>query len=93
MHALHARTQTHAGPLICLPLVPAPQRLHRFEVWVTRAADGKTGKAYVGEMTEEKSIELASKLASEGFVFGVSCHGSSSLSLSLLFLRMARLVS
>ena len=26
----------------------------------------------MGDMTEAKSIELASKIASEGFVFGVS---------------------
>jgi hypothetical protein len=46
--------------------------MHRFEIWISRAADGKTGKAFVGDMTEDKSIELASKLASEGFVFAVS---------------------
>ena len=50
------------------------QRLHRIEVWITRSADGKTGKAFVGDMTEEKSIEMASKLVSEGFVFTVSAH-------------------
>lgn len=48
------------------------QRLHRLEVVISRGAEGKTGKAFVGDMTEEKSLELASKLASEGFVFGVS---------------------
>ena len=48
------------------------QKFHRIEVWITRSADGKTGRAFVGDMTEEKSIEMASKLVSEGFVFGAS---------------------
>jgi hypothetical protein len=47
------------------------QRLHRVEVTVARRADGKEGKAFIGEMTEERGVELASKLASEGFVFAV----------------------
>ena len=42
---------------------------------ITRAAEGKTGRSFVGDMTEEKSLEMASKLASEGFVFGVSAGG------------------
>lgn len=46
--------------------------MHRWEVFITRSAEGKSGKAFIGAMTEDKSIELASKLASEGFVFGVS---------------------
>lgn len=49
-----------------------PQVMHRWEVFITRSAEGKSGKAFIGAMTEDKSIELASKLASEGFVFGVS---------------------
>ncbi len=48
------------------------QRMHRMEVWINRRADGKTGRAFVGDLTEEKSVEMASKLASEGFVFAVS---------------------
>lgn len=47
------------------------QRLHRVEVTVARRADGKEGRAFIGEMTEERGVELASKLASEGFVFAV----------------------
>lgn len=47
------------------------RRLHRAEVTVSRRADGKVGKAFIGEMTEERGVELASKLASEGFVFTV----------------------
>ncbi|KAG1674575.1 hypothetical protein FOA52_001824 [Chlamydomonas sp. UWO 241] len=51
--------------------IAAAQRLHRFEVWVTRAVDGKTGRTFVPDMTEERSIELAGKVAAEGFVFTV----------------------
>lgn len=52
-------------------MIGQPQSLHQIEVWLTRSADGKTGKAFVGKMSEEKSIELASKFVSEGFVFAV----------------------
>lgn len=48
------------------------QRVHGFEVMITRKAEGKTGKAFIGNMTEEKSVELASKIASESFLFVVS---------------------
>lgn len=47
------------------------QRIHGFEVMVTRKAEGKEGKAFIGSMTEEKSVELASKIASESFLFAV----------------------
>ncbi|KAF8067202.1 hypothetical protein HT031_002249 [Scenedesmus sp. PABB004] len=43
--------------------------MHRFEVMLGRKAEGKTGRAFIGDMTEEKSVELASKLASESFLF------------------------
>jgi hypothetical protein len=46
--------------------------MHRWEVGVSRRAEGKQGRAFIGDMTEEKSVELASKLASEGFIFVVS---------------------
>ncbi|GBF91036.1 hypothetical protein Rsub_03891 [Raphidocelis subcapitata] len=42
---------------------------HRMEVAITRRAEGREGKAFIGSMTEEKSVELASKIASEAFVF------------------------
>lgn len=45
------------------------QRVHRFEIMLTRKAEGRTGQAFIGSMTEEKSVELASKLASESFLF------------------------
>lgn len=63
----------------------ALQRVHKFEVMVTRKAEGKTGKAFIGNMTEEKSVELASKIASESFLFVVSkanCPGVSHLLLA-----------
>ncbi len=40
--------------------------MHRLEVMITRRAEGKMGKTFVGDMTEEKSLELASKLAGKG---------------------------
>lgn len=45
------------------------QAIHRAEVRLTRGAEGKEGKAFVGEMTEDKALELASKIVSEGFVY------------------------
>ncbi len=48
------------------------QRVHGFEIMLTRKAEGRTGQAFIGSMTEEKSVELASKLASESFLFLVS---------------------
>lgn len=56
-------------------LFPAPclQRLHRLEVTINRGAEGKAGgRVFVGDMTEEKAVQLASKVASEGFVYFVS---------------------
>eukprot|EP00192_Tetraselmis_astigmatica_P014898 CAMPEP_0117668298 /NCGR_PEP_ID=MMETSP0804-20121206/11467_1 /TAXON_ID=1074897 /ORGANISM="Tetraselmis astigmatica, Strain CCMP880" /LENGTH=175 /DNA_ID=CAMNT_0005476165 /DNA_START=252 /DNA_END=779 /DNA_ORIENTATION=+ len=52
-------------------LINMAQTMHRVEVRITRGAEGKEGKAFVGQMTEEKAMELASKLVSEGFVFSV----------------------
>lgn len=48
---------------------------HRMEIGITRRAEGREGKAFIGSMTEEKSVELASKIASEGFVFAVGAGG------------------
>lgn len=50
------------------------QRIHGFEVQVTRKAEGKEGRAFIGAMTEEKSVELASKIASESFLFAVGAR-------------------
>ena len=38
---------------------------------MSRRAEGKEGRAFVGDMTDERSVEMASKLASEAFVFTV----------------------
>eukprot|EP00803_Ostreobium_quekettii_P005929 evm.model.scf_2055.1 EVM.evm.TU.scf_2055.1 scf_2055:1252-2799(+) len=51
--------------------IKVAQLIHKTEVWITRGAEGKEGKAFVGAITEEKGMELASKLVSEGFVFTV----------------------
>jgi hypothetical protein len=39
---------------------------------ILRGAEGKFSKAFIADMTEEKSLEYASKVASEGFVLAVS---------------------
>lgn len=46
--------------------------MHKVEVGISRAAEGKVGKFFVGNMSDERALELASKVVSEGFVFGVS---------------------
>lgn len=38
---------------------------------ISRRADEKQGKAFIGAMTDEASVELASKIVSESFVFVV----------------------
>ena len=80
--ARRARAQVHAytsSPRA--PGLPAsPQWLHRMEVGITRGAEGKTGRAFVANMTEEKAVELASKVASEGFIYGVSWRQHSACS-------------
>jgi len=58
-------------PIFHRPLPPL-QRLHRLEVTVDRGAAGASGKAFVGDLTEEKAVELAGKVASEGFVWATA---------------------
>ena len=75
-HAINASQVSNMSPVnawlaLTMPSTPPSQTLHQIEVWLTRSADGKTGKAFIGKMSEEKSIELASKFVSEGFVFAV----------------------
>ena len=48
------------------------QVLHRLEVRVNRGAEGKTGKVFVGNLSEENALELAGKVISESFVWLVS---------------------
>ncbi len=81
-----ALNQLHlALPMLNLPILPTLlQWLHRLEVGITRGAEGKTGRAFVGDMSEEKAMELASKVASEGFLYGVR-----RVMLSLQFFGMA----
>ena len=42
------------------------------EVTITRMSEGKTSRLFVGNMSDDKAMELASKIASEGFIFSVS---------------------
>lgn len=46
--------------------------MHKIEVGISRSAEGKVGKFFVGNMSDERALELASKVVSEGFVFSVS---------------------
>ena len=63
---------TSLGPAVLnCPLRP-PQVMHRLEILISRRAEGKTGRAFIGAMTEEMSVQMASKLASEGFIFMAS---------------------
>lgn len=48
------------------------QALHALEVTISRGAEGKTGRAFVGTLTEERALESAGKIASESFIFAVS---------------------
>ena len=41
------------------------------EVFITRGAAGKESKAFVGRISDEKALEMATRLVSEGFVFSV----------------------
>eukprot|EP01024_Parvocaulis_polyphysoides_P075163 TRINITY_DN9707_c0_g2_i1.p6 TRINITY_DN9707_c0_g2~~TRINITY_DN9707_c0_g2_i1.p6 ORF type:complete len:170 (-),score=14.60 TRINITY_DN9707_c0_g2_i1:1526-2035(-) len=52
-------------------VIEIAQRLHRLEVAISRGAEGKTGKVFVANIKEEKAVELASKVVSEGFIFTI----------------------
>lgn len=52
-------------------VVSMAQWIHQMDVGINRGAEGKTGKAFVASMTEEKALELASKVVSEGFLYTV----------------------
>lgn len=58
-------------PLAREKAVGLAQRWHVVEVYVGRGEEGKSGKAFIGSMTEERSVELASKIAAEAFIFTV----------------------
>lgn len=38
---------------------------------MTRGAEGKVGKVFVGDMAEDKAVQLASTVVSEGAVYSV----------------------
>lgn len=58
-------------PTLRPAVVNLAQKMHKVEVGISRAAEGKVGKVFVGNMSDERALELASKVVSEGFVFGV----------------------
>lgn len=57
------------------------QSLHRLEVRVNRGAEGKSGKVFVGSLSEERAMELAGKFVSEAFVWGVRSSHKAAFSL------------
>eukprot|EP00887_Chlorella_sp_A99_P003483 scaffold7.g3483.t1 len=58
-------------PVARRQVINIAQWLHRMEVALTRGAEGRTGRVFVADMTEEHAVHLASKVASEGFVYAV----------------------
>jgi hypothetical protein len=52
-------------------VIDLAQRLHAMEVNISRGAEGRTGRTFVGDISEERAVQLASKVVSEGFVYGV----------------------
>ena len=53
-------------------MIDLAQLLHRMDVWLTRGAEGKEGNKYfVGKLKDEDAMKLASKFASEGFIYAV----------------------
>ena len=48
------------------------QWLHRLDVGLSRGAQGQEGRVFVADITEEKAVQLASKVVSEGFLYVVS---------------------
>lgn len=69
-------------PVLREKVISTAQWLHSLEVSITRGAEGKTGRVFVGDMSEERAMQMASKVASEGFVYGTA--------LVLLVLEMYR---
>ena len=57
-----------------MQVIKLAQYLHRAEVAINRGAEGKVGKVFVGDITEERAVELASKFVSEGFLFMVQYY-------------------
>ena len=59
-------------PTLRKQVIAAANFLHGLEVRITRGAEGKSGKVFVGSMSEENAVQMASKVASEGFVYGTA---------------------
>ena len=58
--------------MLCPQVIRLAQYLHRADVAITRGAEGKSGRVFVGDISEEHAVELASKFVSESFIFAVS---------------------
>ncbi|KAG7673117.1 hypothetical protein Ndes2526B_g05309 [Nannochloris sp. 'desiccata'] len=69
-------------PVLRSKVISLAQFIHRVDVRITRGAEGKTGRAFVGDMSEERAVQLASKVASEGFLY--------STAIALILIEMER---
>jgi len=58
-------------PTLRPAVVNLAQKMHKTEVTITRMSEGKTNRLFVGNMSDDKALELAAKIVSEGFVFSV----------------------
>ena len=47
------------------------QGAHKLQVKITRIYEGREGRAFVGTLSEERAIEMAGKIVSEGFLLAV----------------------
>ena len=47
------------------------QVLHRLDVTINRGAEGLTNKVFIGDISEDKAVELAGKFISEAFIWTV----------------------
>ena len=61
--------------LLCRQVIRLAQYLHRADVAITRGAEGKSSRVFVGDISEEHAVELASKFVSESFIFAVRSAG------------------
>ena len=75
-HGCPAPCHASGSERACMPTLSqrrgtAVQVLHRMQVAVDRGAEGKVGKVFVANISEEKAMELAGRVVSEGFVWTV----------------------
>jgi len=69
--ASRLQTSLLGHPYTRAKFVDAAQAMHKAGVWISRRAEGKDGKAFIGKMSDEKAVDLAAKIISEGFVYTI----------------------